>query len=80
MARRYGIGGNLRSARRGAIIRLCKRATDIDPLMLAMGADGSCADELALPHGNGGTMGCTPRNSFALDGRLAEAMRRKREC
>ena len=77
MARQYSVTGNFGSARRSeAIIRLCRRATEIDPnyarpWALMAGAQNN----LRFFFGQGGATMASPRPSgrIALDANLAEA-------
>ena len=76
MARRYSVSGNLGSARRSeAIIRLCKRATDIDPGYARPWALMAVAQmNLRFHMGTGGDDGLdAAERALALDGNLAEA-------
>ena len=76
MARQYSVTGNIGDARRSeAIVRLCRRATEIDPdyarpWALMAGAQGT----LRFHHARGGDGGlAAAERAIALDGNLAEA-------
>jgi len=76
MARQYSVTGNVGDARRSeAIVRLCRRATEIDPdyarpWALMAGAQGT----LRFHHARGGDGGlAAAERAIALDGNLAEA-------
>ena len=76
MARQYSVTGNVGDARRSeAIIRLCRRATEIDPdyarpWALMAGAQGTLRFHHAR-EGDGGL--AAAERAIALDGNLAEA-------
>ncbi len=76
MARQYSVTGNVGDARRSeAIVRLCRRATEIDPdyarpWALMAGAQGTLRFHHAR-EGDGGL--AAAERAIALDGNLAEA-------
>ncbi len=76
MARQYSVTGNFGDSRRSdAIIRLCRRAIEIDPnYARALGADGRRTDQLALFLRAGRRRGSmAAERAIELDANLAEA-------